>query len=84
MRKLSYLLLIGLFTISLSVLGQEAKNNNAFSVSIKDFGGAIYELENNYAGFTNDGFILDCLSDGRLLFRNPSTKVWQSITKNNV
>ena len=51
MRKLSYLLLIGLLTISLSVLGQEAKNNNAFSVSIKDFGGAIYELENNYAGF---------------------------------
>lgn len=51
MRKLSYLLLIGLLTISLSVLGQEAKNNNAFSISIKDFGGAIYELENNYAGF---------------------------------
>ena len=43
----------------------------------------IYHTD-NYAGFTNDGFILDSLSDGRLIFRNPNTKVWQSITKTNV
>ena len=43
----------------------------------------IYHTD-NYEGFTNDGFIVDSLSDGRLLFRNPSSKTWQSITKTDV
>lgn len=51
MGRLVYLLLVGLFAASQSVLGQEIKTSDVSSVSIQDFEGAVYELENNYAGF---------------------------------
>ena len=38
----------------------------------------------NYSGLNNTGFALDLLSDGRLLFRNPTTGNWQSITKTDI
>lgn len=38
----------------------------------------------NYPGLNNTGFVLDILSDGRLLFRDPINNVWQSITKTNI
>ena len=38
----------------------------------------------NYSGLNNSGFVLNLLSDGRLLFRNPTSGNWQSITKNDI
>ena len=38
----------------------------------------------NYSGLNNTGFALDLLSDGRLLFRNPTSGNWQSITKTDI
>lgn len=80
MRKLSYLLLIGLLTISLSVLGQETKTNNVFSVCIQDFEGAVYELENNYAGFP-------ILADNPIKFKEYSElkiKLYNKIRKGKI
>ena len=38
--------------ISISVSGQENKSEKTLSKSIKDWEGAVYELEVNYAGFS--------------------------------
>ena len=38
----------------------------------------------NLNGLNNTGFALDLLSDGRLIFRNPASGKWQSITKTDL
>jgi hypothetical protein len=43
----------------------------------------VYKTD-NYNGLNNAGYVLDMLSDGRLLFHNTSSNTWQSITKNNI
>ena len=50
MKKIG-IILLGLLTISISIYGQESKKDKALSKSLKDFEGAVYELEVNYAGF---------------------------------
>ena len=50
MKKIG-IILLGLLTISMSIYGQESKKDKALSKSLKDFEGAVYELEVNYAGF---------------------------------
>ena len=49
MKKIG-IILLGLLTISISIYGQESKKDKALSKSLKDFEGAVYELEVNYAG----------------------------------
>lgn len=38
----------------------------------------------NYQGLTNNGFVMNMLSDGRLIIRNPATGNWQSISKSDI
>lgn len=51
MKKIG-IILLGLLAISISVSGQENKSEKTLSKSIKDWEGAVYELEVNYAGFS--------------------------------
>ena len=43
----------------------------------------IYKTD-NYSGLNNAGYVMDFLSDGRLLIHNTSSNTWQSITKSNI
>lgn len=52
MKRWSYLLLLVVFAFSISMNAQETKDEKVLARNIKDFEGAVYELENNYAGFT--------------------------------
>lgn len=53
MKKWNCLLLLGLFAISMSSYGQDTKKQQALIRSIRDFEGAVYEVEENYAGFVS-------------------------------
>lgn len=59
------------------------------SINIADGLGRIAYLNgifhsDNYNGINTVGFALDLLTDGRLIFRNPTSGTWQSITKTNI
>ena len=51
MNKRIYFLITILLTIAISVNGQESKKEKTISLGLKDYEGAVYEIENNYAGF---------------------------------
>ena len=53
MGKRIYLIITILLTIAISANGQETKKDKAISLSLKDYEGAVYEVENNYAGFSS-------------------------------
>ena len=49
MGKRIYLIITILLTIAISANGQETKKDQAISLGLKDYEGAVYEVENNYA-----------------------------------
>ena len=51
-RQIHFLTTI-ILAASLSANGQESTNERAISLELKDFDGAVYEVENNYAGFSS-------------------------------
>lgn len=53
MGKRIYLIITILLTFVISVNGQESKREKAISLGLKDYEGAVYEVENNYAGFSS-------------------------------
>ena len=53
MGKRIYLIITILLTIAISANGQETKKDQAISLGLKDYEGAVYEVENNYAGFSS-------------------------------
>ena len=53
MGKRIYLIISILLTIAISANGQETKKEKAISLGLKDYEGAVYEVENNYAGFSS-------------------------------
>ena len=52
MKKQIYFLITILLIISTIVNGQESKKERTISLGLKDYEGAVYEVENNYAGFS--------------------------------
>lgn len=59
------------------------------NINIKDGLGRIAFLNgifhsDNTAGINNVGYALDLLTDGRLIFRNPTSNTWQSISKTDI
>ena len=53
MKQRIHLIITILLTIAISANGQETKKDKAISLSLKDYEGAVYEVENNYAGFSS-------------------------------
>lgn len=53
MKQRIHLIITILLTIAISANGQETKKDQAISLGLKDYEGAVYEVENNYAGFSS-------------------------------
>lgn len=53
MKKGVYFLITISLTIAISVSGQESKKDRAMLLGLRDYEGAVYEVENNYAGFSS-------------------------------
>lgn len=51
MKKRIYFLITILLIVAISVNGQESKKERTILLGLKDYEGAVYEVENNYAGF---------------------------------